>query len=88
LDARQESHAVPWNMEIDSVDWFAAAEIQEPPKVRIASKVAAMDMEVAPASGQIAIVIALGQAAGRSNGPALAGSIPVARPSPLTHAGN
>jgi hypothetical protein len=61
MDARQESHAVHLEYgDLDSVDWFAAGEIQEPPRVRIASKVAAMDMEVAPASGQIAIVIALG----------------------------
>jgi hypothetical protein len=57
MDARQESHAVHLEYgDLDSVDWFAAAEIQEP-RVRIASKVAAMDMELAPASGQIAIVI-------------------------------
>ena len=67
----------------------AATEIQEPPRVRIASKSLLMDMEVASLSrANSDRYRPWTQAAWRSSGAALAGAIPVASPSPLTHAGN
>ena len=66
----------------------AAAKIREPPRVRIASKSLRWIWKSHPSSGRIAIVVALGlRRRGASNGAALAGSVPVASPSPLTHAG-